>query len=440
MNTKKSLILSLILSLFISVCSDRQAAKHFVRVEGTRFTIAGKPYYFLGTNLWYGANLGAMTAGGDRERLVRELDILKSLGINNLRVLGASEGNTQHNTVKPAIQPEPGQFDENVLQGLDFLLNEMRQRQMYAVVYLNNYWEWSGGMAQYRAWIEQVPVPNPNLPRYTWDQFMNFSAGFYSSEAANENFKNYIKMLLNRRNTISGIIYKDDPTIMSWQLANEPRPGWGEPGQQNFKVFSRWIDATAKYIKSLDPNHLVSTGNEGLKGSLESAELYQEIHQYASIDYLTFHLWLLNWNWFDPQRPAETYPAAEENAIQYINQHIDFAAKIGKPTVIEEFGIPRDLHAYSPRATIKWRDQYFQSVFQRIFENAAAGGPLAGSNFWAWGGYGKTRDPQKPLWEIGDDFTGDPPQEPQGRNSVFVADTSTLKILEKYAKWMREIQ
>lgn len=439
MNFKKSINLLLIQLLLFTVCSDQPATNPFVRVAGTRFTIQGKPYYFLGTNLWYGANLGALTEGGNRARLVKELDLLKSLGINNLRVAGASEG-SQQNTVQPAFQPEPGQFDENVLQGLDFLLHEMRQRQMYAVVYLNNYWEWSGGMAQYRAWSEQVPVPNPNLPQYTWDQFMNFSAGFYASAAANQNFRNYIKMLLNRKNTFSGIIYKDDPTIMSWQLANEPRPGWGEPGQQNFKTFSRWIDETAKYIKSLDQNHLVSTGNEGLKGSLESAELYPEIHQYNSVDYLTFHLWLLNWNWFDPQRPAETYPAAEKNAIEYINQHIDFAAKIGKPTVIEEFGMPRDLHAYSPTATVKWRDQYFETVFQRIFENAAAGGPLVGSNFWAWGGYGKTRDPEVPLWKSGDDFIGDPPQEPQGRNSVFAADTSTLKILGKYAKLMREIK
>lgn len=437
--TKLSLMVCLLLFSFLG-CSNQQPADQFVKVEGKHFFIAGKPYCYLGTNMWYGANLGALTEGGNRKRLVKELDLLQTMGINNLRVLGASEGASQHNTVNPPIQPKSGEYNEKVLQGLDFLLNEMSKRNMYAVVYLNNYWVWSGGMSQYMSWIEKVPVPNPFLEQYDWGQFMNFSASFYTNEKANESYRNYIKMLVNRKNTYSGVIYKNDPTIMSWQLANEPRPGQGEQGKQNFEAFSRWIDETAKYIKSLDSNHLVSTGNEGLKGSMESAELYKKIHQYESIDYMTFHLWLLNWSWFDPLKADETYPAAEQNAINYIDQHIAFAEEIGKPTVIEEFGIPRDLHSYSQDATTHWRDKYFETVFERIYENALNGGPLVGSNFWTWGGFGKARDPKEAVWKKGDDFTGDPPQEPQGRNSVFAADSSTMKILEKYGGMMGNIK
>jgi mannan endo-1,4-beta-mannosidase len=146
--------------------ADAPDAPQFVRVEGTRFVRDGVPYHFVGVNLWYGCNLGALAEGGDRDRLRRELDLLQSLGIDNLRVLGASEGLGQHNTVWPPLQPELGVYDERLLEGLDLLLAEMANRDMLAVVYLNNYWVWSGGMAQYVSWLEGEPVPNPFLEAF----------------------------------------------------------------------------------------------------------------------------------------------------------------------------------------------------------------------------------------------------------------------------------
>ena len=412
-------------------------APDFVRVEGTRFVRNGEPYHFLGTNLWYGCNLGALAEGGDRDRLLRELDLLKSLGIDNLRVLGASEGLSQDNTVWPPLQPKPGLYDERLLDGLDFLLAEMAKRDMVAVVYLNNYWVWSGGMSQYVSWFESEPVPNPFLEEWSWLEFMEFSARFYTHPEANAAYRNYIEMLINRENNYTGVPYRDDPTIMAWQLGNEPRPGEGESGKLNFEVFTEWVGETADFIRSLDPNHLISTGNEGLKGSIESAETYLNIHRFASIDYLTAHLWILNWSWFDPMKAEETYGEAERRAIEYLDQHIVFAEEIGKPLVLDEFGIPRDLHAYSPQAGTTTRDLFYTRVFEHIRANAADGGPFAGSNFWTWGGYGEASDPDEAVWRRGDQFTGDPPQEPQGRNSVFASDRSTLSIFEDFAGKMQ---
>jgi len=103
MKMKLHLTAFIFLSLSLLVCCEQKEADKFVKVDGIQFTIDDKPYCFLGTNLWYGANLGALTESGNQERLVKELNLLQSLGINNLRVLGASEGATQHNTVHPPI-------------------------------------------------------------------------------------------------------------------------------------------------------------------------------------------------------------------------------------------------------------------------------------------------------------------------------------------------
>jgi mannan endo-1,4-beta-mannosidase len=294
-------------------------------------------------------------------------------------------------------------------------------------------------MSQYVSWFESEPVPNPFLEEYSWLEFMEFSARFYTHAEANAANRRYIEMLVDRENGYTGVRYRDDPTIMAWQLGNEPRPGEGELGKQNFEVFTRWVGETADYIRSLDPNHLISTGNEGLKGSIESADTYLDIHHYANIDYLTAHLWILNWSWFDPLRPDETYAEAERMALEYLDQHIAFAEEIGKPLVLDEFGVPRDNHSYSPLAGTTIRDLFYARVFDHIRANAASGGPFAGSNFWTWGGFGRASDPEEAVWRRGDQFTGDPPQEPQGRNSVFATDTSTLQILEEFAGKMRSV-
>ena len=55
-------------------------AQDFVQVEGDQFIWQSKPYYFMGTNFWYGMNLASSGEGGDRERLLPELDHLKALG------------------------------------------------------------------------------------------------------------------------------------------------------------------------------------------------------------------------------------------------------------------------------------------------------------------------------------------------------------------------
>ncbi len=410
----------------------------YVKVNGTQFVLDGKPYYFVGTNLWYGCYLGRPGKEGDRDRLIRELDFLKEHGITNLRILAASEPSYINKTLEPVIQPSPGVYNEDLLEGLDFLLAEMGKRDMHAVVFLNNYWEWSGGFVVYNKWFGNGEVVDPNNPNQGWGAFMNYSAEFYRNEKGNEAFRNFIYKVVTRKNKFTGNFYFEDPAIMAWQLANEPRPGRGEESLQYIDYFYKWIDETAAYIKSIDKNHLVTTGNEGLAGSIQMEEVFLKAHQSKNIDYATFHLWVKNWSWYDAKRSEETYPSAEEKAVDYINKHILYGRMLNKPITLEEFGIGRDLESCDPNSLTIYRDKYYSKIFGTVYDSAAVGGAIAGTNFWGWGGEGRSENADF-IWRAGDPFMGDPPQEPQGLNSVLDSDRSTLKIIQEHSIKMNEL-
>jgi mannan endo-1,4-beta-mannosidase len=416
-------------------------AKHqsgFVTVKGRQFQLDGKPYYYAGANLWYGMYLGSPGKTGNRARLTNELDQLAAQGIDNLRVLAISENSTLKRAVTPAVIQRPQQLDETLWQGLDFLLAEMAKRDMKAVLYLNNYWQWSGGMSQYVAWFNGKPVLDPDVTG-DWNAFMDNSASFYREPKAQEAFRFAIRKIVARRNTVNGRRYGDDPTIMSWQLANEPRPGSDANAKPHFDVFVKWIDETAGFIKSLAPKQLVSTGNEGWMGTAGSRELFVKSHTSPNVDYLTYHMWAPNWQWFNPKNAAATYDGAWTKMQDYLNWHIDEANRMGKPVVLEEFGINRDDGSFSPDAATTWRDRFYAGIYDLLARRAAAGDAIAGSNYWAWGGAGRTSNADF-MWKAGDGFVGDPPQEAQGLYCVFDTDKSTNQLIAAHARRMHDLR
>jgi mannan endo-1,4-beta-mannosidase len=116
----------LILSCFLF---QQTHAQSFVQRRQQQFFLDGKPYYYISANYWYGGVLGLeKERNRGIERLRKELDFLRSKGINNLRVLAATEGEGFVNgvqRVKPALQTEKGKFNISVLYGLVVLLSEM---------------------------------------------------------------------------------------------------------------------------------------------------------------------------------------------------------------------------------------------------------------------------------------------------------------------------
>lgn len=421
---KKQFLLLTVLLFLLGACAPKPAEHSFIKVNADgQFVRDGKPYYFVGTNFWYGAILGSEGEGGNRERLHKELDFLKSIGINNLRVLVGADGENGIKTrVEPSLQVAPGVYNDTILAGLDYFMNELRERDMTAVLYLNNSWEWSGGYSVYLQWSGHGDAVVPAVDG--WPAYMEYVKQFPQSDSAKALFANHVNYIVSRTNRYNQIKYVDDPTIMSWQIGNEPRAF----SDENKEPFARWMADVAAQIKSLDPNHMVSSGSEGSWGCEMDMNLFEKIHADPNINYLNIHIWPYNWSWVKADSLTELLPRAKENTKKYIDDHMVIAQKYSKPIVLEEFGFPRDGFSFSKEAPTTARDEYYRYVFDLIRQDRESGGLFAGCNFWAWGGFAG-QNPGHVFWEKGDDYTGDPAQEQQGLNSVFATD-STIEIIK----------
>ena len=437
---KKIILIVVLLLVAVVAClwwinkkdKNEQAEDKFVKVVDGHFQRNGKPYYYVGTNFWYGAILGSEGRGGNRELLCQELDDMKAMGIDNLRILVGSDGEEGVLTkVEPTLQKAPGVYNDTILAGLDYLLMEMGKRDMVAVLYLNNSWEWSGGYGFYLEHAGEGVAPRPNEDGYP--AFMNFMRKYATSEKAHKLFYDYVRFIISRTNRYTNVAYVDDPAIMSWQICNEPRAC----GKEELQPFTNWLKEASALIRSLDKNHLISIGTEGAWGCEGDYETYEKISSDPNIDYCNIHIWPYNWSWAKPDRLIEDLPAACDSTKQYIDRHIEICDRLNKPLVMEEFGYPRDGFKFDKKTSTKGRDGYYKYVFSLVAENAEKGGKFAGCNFWAWGG---RANPQHEQWLPGDDYTGDPAQEAQGLNSVFSTDTTTLEIVKQQVVRMEKMK
>lgn len=434
---KLNLISSIITLMIVSALYSCQNHKPvFVKVKDGKFISLDYPSYYLGTNFWYGAILASEGQGGDIKRLEEELDILEENGLTNLRILVGGDGlDGIPSRISPTLQKEPGVYNDTIFRGLDRLLVEMAKRGMKAVLYLNNAWEWSGGYGVYLEWAGEGKALIPAEVGY--QAYIQSVSKFITNEKAKAFFADHVRYVITRKNTITGKPYKDDPTIFSWQIANEPRCFSPDPEVQ--QAFVDWIWSTAALIKSLDPNHMVSTGSEGRHGCEGKIELFEKIHSCPDIDYMNIHIWPYNWGWVKENTIITNLDLAIENTDAYIEEHLILAQKYRKPIVLEEFGFPRDDFQFAKGSPTTARDVYYKHIFERVIKAAKEDDFFAGINFWGWGGLANQSETNL-YWKPGDDYCGDPAQEQQGLNSVYALDESTMKIIKEAAENLKNIQ
>ncbi len=410
----KNIILIVLLGITLASCENQD----FVKVEGGNFQLNKQAYNYIGCNYWYGGYIGAT----NQDRLKNELNFLKEQNISNLRVFICGEGDdTYPYRISPSLQVKPRMYNENLLKGFDYFMAEAKKRNMKIVFVLNNNWEWSGGFGQYLEWSGKENPPLPKTAQWDWNKYCQYIAEFYSNDSCLAWSNAWIKKVVNRKNTITNTLYKEDESIMAWELANEPRP----MDSCATEAYKNWVRNTASLIKSLDQNHLVTIGTEGVISTFYSEEIYKSIHADKNIDYCTLHLWPKTWVWYNGKSEHSVTDTTLLKTKKYIEQHANLASILNKPLVIEEFGLHRDGNSFDPKASVLNRNKYYDFVFKIGRENK-----ISGYNFWGFAGLEENFNSEG-FMQKGMAYSADPPQEEQGLYSVFMSDSLIWSTIQK---------
>jgi hypothetical protein len=166
--------------------------------------------------------------------------------------------------------------------------------------------------------------------------------------------------------------YKNDPTIMAWQLINEaevkPYAGSGSCSTYAKGILVNWATDVSGVIKAADPNHLVSLGTIGTGQCGASGPEYYDVHNIPTIDICEYH---------DYGSPSTPLPGDQWNGL--LNR-ISICNGLDKPMIIGESGInPSDVGGYQGRAAA------FKAKFEQEF-----GAGVDGIIPWAWDINGST--------------------------------------------------
>ena len=156
---------------------------------------------------------------------------------------------------------------------------------------LVNNWPDYGGMAQYVSWFLGLPDDYGAATNHDM---------FYSTRSIQDCYRAYVKYVLTRFNRYTGLRYNEDPTIMTFELANEPRSRSDKTGQQ----LLTWVTQASAYFKHLAPHQLVTTGDEGFYGDPANSDYpysnyegdrWKDFLALPAIDYGTVHLYPQGW-------------------------------------------------------------------------------------------------------------------------------------------------
>ena len=152
------------------------------------------------------------------------------------------------------------------------------------------------------------------------------------------------------------------------------------------------------------------------------------------IDYFTAHIWPLNWGWVDGKDLAGTWDAGKARVDDYLATHIRLADAAGKPLVFEEFGFPRDGELYDPSVPTSFRERYYKLIYGAAeAHSSGSGGPVSGTNFWAWNGEARAHHSDHRFRPGDTQYMGDPPHEPQGWYGNFDSDENMIAVMRDHA-------
>jgi mannan endo-1,4-beta-mannosidase len=276
----------------------------FVGRRGHNFTLHDDVFYFAGTNNYY-------LHYQSHFMIDDVLNGAVAIGLPVIRTWGFLDGNASNGFV---MQPSPGVYPEAGYERFDYTVWKAGELGLKLVVPLVNNWNDFGGMNQYITWFGASNHDD-----------------FYTNLQIKAAYKAYVRNFLHRKNRYTGRLMKDEPSIMTWELANEPRCQSDTTGDTLFN----WVREMSSFIKRLDKRHLVAVGDEGWFNIPSNPDWPYNGSQggdwsrnlaLPTVDYGTLHLYPDYWG------KDNTW------SLQWISDHITNGHALGKPVVLEEYG------------------------------------------------------------------------------------------------------
>ena len=220
----------------------------------------------------------------DKFEINDALETLQSLGgtVTRSYVITVVKTNDLPGTPRHVLAP--GKFNEDAFRTLDEILAAANRTGFRVVIPFVDNWAWQGGRAEYAAWRGKT------------------KDDFWTDPQLIADFKETIRFILTRTNTVTGVRYADDKSVLCWETGNE------------IASPPAWTQEIAHYIKSLDTNHLVMDG-------FNTAVLRRESLEISDVDIVTTH----------------HYPGNKKSFAELIRANAEMA-KGKKPYIVGEFG------------------------------------------------------------------------------------------------------
>lgn len=362
----------------------------FAYAQGTRFMLDGSPFYYAGTNCYY-------LTFKSQEAVDNVFKDAEAMGLKVIRVWGNLDVGVKTGTTDSEGKPVftnnndgPGEkdgiyfqyfdkalgkpvtnFGEDGIKKLDYALYQAEKHGIKLLITFTNYWDAFGGMGQYVKWAEELGITGLKKD------------DFYTNETLKGWYKDYVNGLLNHTNPYTNRKLKDEPSVFAWELSNEPR--CSSDAQCKDNILYNWAKEMSEYVKSIDPNHMVSLGDEGFYNKpygyydeyttsnyafygAEGVD-FEKLMTIDTLDFGTPHLYLDQW--------GMKHTGTGQDDLLWFKIHGETCAELDKPVILEEFGLTD--------RTI--RDSEYKQWFEVLEGNVYDTVEYAGTNYWMIASY-----------------------------------------------------
>jgi len=308
----------------------------FVTVDGPDFSLDGEPFRYASANsytLMFEAPATQMVYMMQAKE--SNLTVMRTWGFFDI---GTPEGDlaveiSNRNVYFQYWDVEankPAYNDgENGLERLDNVIAAAEAQGIKLVLPLVNNWTAFGGIDQYVRWAGGEHHDD-----------------FFTDDEIKQWYRDWVSHVLNRTNTVTGKVYKDDPTIMLWELGNElqcsesgPYPPSENCGSD---IMVSWADEMSQFVRSIDQNHLIGFGGEGFLCSepggdnwLTNCEKSADpvaLLALENIDAHGIHVYPNHWH---PTEPTSDW---EDFGEWWIDEQGAIASDANKPYYMGEYG------------------------------------------------------------------------------------------------------